>query len=280
MVDEQGLFFPVGTKPEVEGVRFGSLQGSVGRIFFGDPHDADEVKAAGCCLRNGMYRANPAGAVLSKEEAVRWGRIDKPSVLPDGFRRKEAMEWSVALVSAKMSALANMLDADERRLHVAETRCAVEQDAVDRKTSAALEEQIERDLAEGYQTLQDTLEQLAQGAYELFANSELSAEEGQGSVRSLQDSEALLQIRTATRTAWREADCLATMGIEQWSEATQAQARDQAIACQRELESLRGYITTDTADGRWRAKDDADEVEMLQSGLRTTRDLEHGADRV
>ena len=40
MVDEQGFFFPVGTKPEVEGVRFDSLQGSVGRIFFGDPHVA------------------------------------------------------------------------------------------------------------------------------------------------------------------------------------------------------------------------------------------------
>ena len=270
MVDEQGLFFPVGTKPEIEGIRFSSLQGSVGRIFFSDPHNADEVKEAGCCLRNGMYRANPAGAVLSKEEAVRWGRIDKPSVLPDSFRRKEAMEWSVALVSAKMSALANMLDADERWLHVAETRCAVEQDAVDRKTSATLEEQIERDLAEGYQTLQDTLEQLMQGAYELFANSELSAEEGQGSVRSPQDSEALLQIRTATRMAWHKADCLVTMGIEQWSEAMQVWARDWATACQRELESLWGYITTNMADGHWQAKDDADKVKMLQNRLQTT----------
>ena len=280
MVHKQGLFFLVGTKPEIEGVRFSSLQGSVGRIFFGDLHDADEVKEAGCCLCNGMYCANPAGAVLSKEEAVRWGQINKPSVLPDGFRCQEAMEWSVTLVSAKMSALASMLDADERRLHVAETRCAVEQGAVDCKTSAALEEQIERDLAEGYQTLQDMLEQLTHGAYELFTNSELSVEEGQGSVRSPQDSEALLQIRTATRAAWREADCLVAMGIKQWSEAMQAWARDQATACQRELESLWGHITTDTADGRWRAKDDADEVETLQSGLRTTRDLEHGADRV
>ena len=191
MVDGRGRLTMVGTKPEVEGVRSGSPQGSVGRIFFGDLSDADEVKAAARCLRDGRYRANPAGAVLSKEEAARWERIDKPRVLPDGFRHREAMEWSVALVSAKMSALAGMLDADERQLRVAETRCQIEQDAVDRQTSAALEEQIGHDLADGCQALQDTLEQMVQGADELFGNSGLSAEEGQGPERSSQDSEAL-----------------------------------------------------------------------------------------
>ena len=257
----------------------GAPQGSGSRIFFGDPSDVGEIKAAVRCFRDGRHRAT-AGAVFSREEAARWEQIDKPRDLPDGFLRREAMAWSVALVSAEMSALAGMLEADERQLCAAETHCQVEQDAVNRQTSAALEEQIGHDLADGGQALQDALEQMVQGADELFGDSGLSAEEGQGLARSSQDSEALQEIRTMIQAAWREAGRLAAVGTEQWSEATQAQAQDRAAACRHELESVWRDVTTGMTDGRWRAKDDADGVEVLQSGLCATRDIGHGAERV
>ena len=279
MVDGHGRLMMVGAKPEIEGSCSGAPQGSGSRIFFGDPSDVGEIQAAVRCFRDGRHRAT-AGAVLSREEAARWEQIDRPRDLPDGFLRREAMAWSVALVSAEMSALAGMLEADERQLCAAETHCQVEQDAVNRQTSAALEEQIGHDLADGGQALQDALERMAQGADELFGDSGLSAEEGQGLARSSQDSEALQEIRTMIQAAWHEAGRLAAVGTEQWSEATQARARDRAAACRLELESVWSDVTTGMTDGRWRAKDDADGVEVLQSGLCATRDIGHGAERV
>ena len=142
VVDEQGSFFPVGTKPEVEGICFDSLQGSVGKVFFGNLHDATKVEAAGYWLQNGMYCAHPADAVLSAEEAVCWGQANKPHILPDGLQCREVMEWSVAMVSAQMSALASMMDVDKQQLHIKEACCQVEQDAIKQRMSATLKEQI------------------------------------------------------------------------------------------------------------------------------------------